>query len=68
VIDLEVEKARLQKEIERVSGTLENIRNKLNNRNFLAKAPEDVVKKERDKLQSFGQTLEKLEKNYETLN
>jgi valyl-tRNA synthetase len=68
VIDLEVEKARLQKEIERVSGMLENIRNKLNNSNFLGKAPEDVVRKEREKLQHFGETLEKLEKNFQTLN
>jgi valyl-tRNA synthetase len=68
IIDLEVEKARLQKEIERVTGVLNGIRNKLNNPHFLEKAPEEVVRKEREKLQSFGETLEKLEKNQQTLS
>ncbi len=68
VIDINVEKARIQKEIDRVSGILGGIRRKLENRNFTARAPEEVVQKEREKLESFQLHLEKLEKNLSALS
>ena len=43
----------LEKEIARTSG-------KLNNKGFLAKAPEDVVKKEQDKLAEFEEKMKSL--------
>ena len=67
IIDLDLERARLQKEIQRVSGMLEGISNKLNNPSFVEKAPKDVVDKERDKLEIFSKTLEKLENNFRAL-
>ncbi len=67
LIDIEREKARLKKEIDRVSDLVTGIRKKLGNRNFIAKAPPEVVDKEKEKLDNFGQTLEKLEKNYDAL-
>ena len=50
---IEKSKASLEKEIARTSG-------KLNNKGFLAKAPEDVVKKEQDKLAEFEEKMKSL--------
>jgi valyl-tRNA synthetase len=68
LIDVEVEKARLKKEIDRLSGMLNGIRNKLNNDSFVAKAPKDVVEKEKEKQATFEMNLEKLQKSYEALS
>jgi valyl-tRNA synthetase len=67
LIDIEVEKARLQKEIDRVTGLLRGIRGKLGNESFVAKAPREVVEKEREKQATFETNLEKLMKNYDAL-
>jgi valyl-tRNA synthetase len=63
LIDLGVERARLQKEIDRIEGMLRGIRGKLGNESFVAKAPPDVVDKEREKLHSFETTQAKLKAN-----
>jgi len=68
LIDIELERGRLKKEIDRLSGLVLGIRNKLNNERFVAKAPKEVVDKEREKLDNFGKTLEKLEKSYAALS
>jgi valyl-tRNA synthetase len=67
LIDLDIERARLKKEIDRLGVVIHGIRKKLTNASFIEKAPRDVVEKEREKLESFGKTLEKLEKNYQDL-
>ncbi len=67
LIDIEVEKARLRKEIERISGLLKSVQNKLSNSNFVAKAPKEVVEKEQEKLNTFSETLEKLKRHYAAL-
>jgi valyl-tRNA synthetase len=67
LIDIEVERLRLKKEIDHVGEMITAIRRKLDNASFVSKAPGEVVARERDKLESFSKTLEKLEKNYEAL-
>jgi valyl-tRNA synthetase len=67
VIDLEVERTRLTREIDRISGLLKNIDAKLANPSFVERAPKEVVEKERGKLVTFRQTLEKLQRNYDAL-
>jgi valyl-tRNA synthetase len=67
VIDLEVERARLQKEVDRVASMLEGVRRKLNNESFIERAPKEVIDREREKLDAFAHTMEKLEKNLEML-
>ena len=67
LIDLDVERARLQKEIDRLAGMLGGVERKLSNESFVAKAPQDVVEREREKLETFSHALEKLEKNLEML-
>jgi len=49
VIDFDEERARLEKEHEKVTGDLARVRKKLSTENFIAKAPAEVVQKERDK-------------------
>jgi valyl-tRNA synthetase len=68
LIDVEIEKARLKKEIDRISGLLTGIRNKLNNESFTAKAPKDVVEKEKEKQATFEMNIGKLQKSYDALS
>ncbi len=49
LIDIEKEIARLSKELKAVEKDLEKVRSKLGNKNFLDKAPAEVVEKERGK-------------------
>jgi valyl-tRNA synthetase len=65
LIDVDKEKERLQKEITRVDGIVKSLMAKLTNENFLAKAPQDVVDTEREKLANFELMLRKLRENYD---
>jgi valyl-tRNA synthetase len=47
---------------------LNGIRNKLSNESFVAKAPRDVVKKEKGKQATFEMNLDKLQKGYDALS
>ena len=49
LVDVAAERERLAKEIDRVDKELGGVRKKLGNESFLARAPEDIVAKERDK-------------------
>ncbi len=50
LVDLEAERARLAKEIEKAEKYLASIEKKLSNEKFVSKAPEAVVQRERDNL------------------
>jgi valyl-tRNA synthetase len=67
LIDVEVDRARLRKEYERVLREFDVSRRKLQNEDFLGKAKKDVVDREREKFEALGFTKEKLEKNLEVL-
>jgi len=49
VIDIAAERARLEKEVARVTADIARIDGKLGNPDFIARAPEDVVEGEREK-------------------
>ncbi len=66
-IDRDAELARLDKEIQKRHSELQRIGGKLNNENFVAKAPEAVVNKERAKLKDLQISLEKLQQQRDTL-
>ncbi|WP_456405817.1 valine--tRNA ligase [Caldithrix abyssi] len=66
-LDLDKEKERLQKEIKRLEGLEKSCLAKLNNENFLQKAPEKVVQAERNKLANIQENLDKVRRNYEKL-
>lgn len=61
LIDKESELARLNKEIKKLKKEQEKSSQKLNNPNYIQKAPPDVVAKERDRLNQIQQTLKKLQ-------
>ena len=52
LVDFEKEIARLMKELENLNKETERARNKLNNPGFVAKAPEQLVQQEREKLEA----------------
>jgi valyl-tRNA synthetase len=60
LIDLDVERSRLEKEISRIEGQLRGVQAKLENPNFSGKAPAEVIQKEKDKQENFRHTIEKL--------
>jgi len=61
VIDLDAEKLRLDKEIDKQHSEITRFEKKLGNQKFVANAPADVVATERQKLADANQTKEKLE-------
>jgi valyl-tRNA synthetase len=68
LIDLDVERARIEKEITRLSSSLQGVKKKLSNENFVAKAPADVIEKERTKMEDWEKSLEKLKEILTDLN
>jgi valyl-tRNA synthetase len=67
-LDRTAESARLVKEMEKVSRELAKVEKKLGNSQFLAKAPEEVVRKNRDLLEDLVAQKTKLKENLERLN
>ena len=61
LVDLEKEKARLQAELERVIGEIARADGKLNNQNFLLKAPKKLVEDERAKFEKYLDMKSKIE-------
>ncbi|NVD07550.1 valine--tRNA ligase [Vibrio sp. JPW-9-11-11] len=67
LIDKDAELARLDGEIKKTHGEIKRIEGKLGNQGFVAKAPEAVVAKEREKLEGYKETLVKLEEQKATI-
>ena len=61
IIDIEAEKMRLAKEIAKLTGEAGKIEAKLNNADFVARAPEDIVEENRERLLEAVSRVEKLE-------
>jgi len=62
VIDLDSERRRLGREMEKVEAALERSRKKLSNTDFLERAKPEVVQKEKDRLKQLQSTRAKLER------
>ncbi len=60
LIDKDAERARLQREIDKLTKQCQASENKLANPNFIQRAPAAVVAKEKTKLEELQQALEKL--------
>ena len=61
LIDLEAERARLEKRRESAASDLAQAQRKLSNQSFLEKAPAEVIDKEKTKAAELGAIVEKLE-------
>ena len=68
LIDLDIERSRLEKEISRIEGQLKGVQAKLENPNFSGKAPAEVIQKEKDKQDNFRHTIEKLRASLDQLS
>jgi valyl-tRNA synthetase len=67
LIDLEVERRRLEKERDRVEKERANAQVRLESKEFLARAPAAVVARERERLAELGLVREKLARNLAAL-
>ncbi len=67
LIDVEAERERLSKEMARAEQELVGVMRKLDNPNFVAKAPPDVVEKDRARVEELKARKEKLRENLERL-
>ena len=68
VIDLTVERQRLEKEIGGLEKALGGLEKKLSNAGFLNNAPAEVVTKEREREREYRDTLSKLRENLAVLS
>lgn len=68
LIDTDKEKARLEKEIGKITQELQRVEGKLNNESFTGKAPADVIQKEKAKQKEYRDMLEKLQESISKLN
>ena len=66
-INKEAELARLTKEIEKYQNEVKRIESKLSNEAFVAKAPEAVIAKEREKQAEYQSGLEKIREQYKAI-
>ena len=60
MVDLEAEKKRLQKELDNVQNEVTRLEGRLQDEAFLTKAPTAVIEKEKQKLYTLNDRLEKL--------
>jgi valyl-tRNA synthetase len=63
LIDKNVERERLTKDISKLSGLIENAQKRLESESFVAKAPPEIVAKEKEKLEGLRLNREKLAKS-----
>ena len=67
VIDVDQEKARLDKELKKVDGEIRIIEKKLGNPGFIAKAPEAVIEEQRERRADYQTSRDKLSEALERL-
>jgi valyl-tRNA synthetase len=68
IVDLDQERGRLQKEIDKLVSDIAQIDKKLANKNFTSKAPEEVVAEQHDRRATAADAKEKLEGALERLH
>ncbi len=67
IIDFSEEGRRLAREMEKLGKDLDQAQRKLSNEDFLAKAPAEVVQKEKEKVQAWKEKLTKLKTHRERI-
>jgi len=67
LVNLDEERARLTKEIGKAEDEMQRVQKKLGNNDFIAKAKEEVIQKERDKALQFEEKLRTLRTSLEKI-
>ena len=67
LIDIDTEMARLTKELDKAKKEVSRIEGKLSNKSFTDRAPAEVIKKEKEKLEGYKDQLKKLDDSLERL-
>jgi len=67
LIDIDYERTRLEKEIERRIKFINSTEQKLLNEDFLSKAPKEIIQQERSKLDNTREEIKKISANLEAL-
>ena len=67
IVNVEQEKIRIQNKIDGLKSRLEVINLKINNKNFISKAPKQIIKKELNKVKDIKENLIKLNQNIDYL-
>ena len=60
IIDLDQERARLQKEIQKLEDDIKKIQQKLENKKFIENAPEEIVEEQRHRKEEAEGVINKL--------
>ena len=67
LINVKEEETRLTKEVKKVGDELARVQSKLSNSQFLSKAKEEVIQKERDKATQYEEKIRTLNQSLERL-
>ena len=67
LVDLEGERKRIAKELEKKEKYLKGIQSKLSNEKFVSKAPEAVIQRERDNLEKTQREIAQLTESLKAL-
>jgi len=67
LIDIDAEKARLQKDLDNLKNQLVKVSKKLANADFLANAPAEVIEREKLKKLDYEERIERINKNLEQI-
>jgi len=67
IIDIPTEKNRLTKQIEKAESDMKGIEARLKNKEFVAKAPADVVEKQKAQVEALKESVKKLKENLKAL-
>ena len=67
LVDLDREKLQLRKRKNKIESLLYDIEKKLSNKNFVDRAPTDIVKREQVKMSDLKDELAKIDSNLEKL-
>ena len=68
VVDLEKEKQRITGQLTQQKKAADNLSKRLQNENFVSKAPQDVVDKEKNRLKELEANISALEEVYQNLS
>ena len=68
LIDIDKERERLQNQIDDMQGRLNAVKGKLDNKNFVIRAPKNIVTHEREKKGRYTSALKKLKENLQSLS